>query len=219
MVGAGIEDVEVDAPEAGEGPRPLARSRKSAKKRDAIMAAATRILNARTYALATMTEIAAELDLRDATLYYYFPSKPALFHACHVRSLERLESFLAAADAEAATGAAKLDRFLFRLIDDSARDGPLLYFGDYYHLEPEPRDAIAAWAERLTVRLEGFLTAGIADGSIAPCETRLVVQLLLGMLIWLAKWVPAVEGLTAARLLDAMGAFCLDGLRSRTGPD
>lgn len=198
----------------GDGQR-LSRTRKSAQKRDAIMTAATQILNTRTYALATMIEIAAALDLRDATLYYYFPSKQALFYACHVRSLERLEGFLATAAEEGATGAAKVDRFLFHLIDDSERNGPLLYFGDYYHLEPDHRDAVQTWADRLTLRLERFLQAGIADGSVAPCETKLVVQLLLGMLIWLAKWVPTVEGLTAERLLAAIRAFGLHGIESR----
>lgn len=195
--------------------RPLSRSVKSAKKRDAIIVAATEILNARTYALATMTEIAAALDLRDATLYYYFPSKPALFHACHRRSMMRFEAFLTAADAAETTGAGKLQDLLSRLVHDSARHGPLLYFGDYFHLEPRERDEVAAWADRLTIVLEGFVDVGIADGTIRPCETRLVVQLLLGMLIWLAKWVPGVEGLTADRLLDAIGVFGLRGLDNR----
>jgi hypothetical protein len=31
------------------------------------------------------------------------------------------------------------------------------------------------------------------------------VQLLLGMLIWLAKWVPTVEGVTVDRLMAAIG--------------
>lgn len=209
---------EAPAPEAANDARPMSRTRKSATKRDAIMAAATGIMNARTYALATMTEIAAALDLRDATLYYYYPSKQALFYACHLRSMDRFESFIDAADGEGATGAAKLDRFLFRLIDDSARKGPLLYFGDYYHLEAEQRAAVSARADELTARLESFLKTGITDGSIVPCETRLVVQLLLGMLIWLAKWVPGVEDLTAERLLAAIGAFSLHGLESRAAP-
>ncbi|WP_375404729.1 TetR/AcrR family transcriptional regulator [uncultured Sphingomonas sp.] len=198
-----------------EAARPLSRSVKSAKKRDAIIVAATTVLNARTYALATMTEIAAALELRDATLYYYFPSKPALFYACHQRSMTRFEAFLTDADEAEATGAGKLEHFLWQLVHDSARDGPLLYFGDYFHLEPQERDVIAEWADRLTIVLERFVETGMADGSIRPCETRLVVQLLLGMLIWLAKWVPGVEGLTAERLLAAMGVFSMRGLDNR----
>lgn len=203
------------AQEGREAGRPLSRSRKSAQKRDAIMAAATEILNTRTYALATMTEIAASLDLKDAALYYYFHSKQALFYSCHVRSMDRFESFLTIADREGVTGAAKLERFLFHLIDDSALNGPLLYFGDYFHLDSRHRRRIALRAKQLTAMLEGFLDVGIKDGTIVACETTLVVQLLLGMLIWLAKWVPTIDDLTADRLLAAISAFSLHGLASR----
>lgn len=197
---------------AADGPKPLSRSRKSIAKRDAILRAAIKIINAKSFALATMTEIAASLDLRDASLYYYFPSKQALVYACHVRSLERFESLLEVSAVAGGSGAAKLRRFLHSMIDDSDRNGPQLYFGDHSYLEADQRGEIDAWAARLTTMLEQFLRDGIDDGSVIPCETRLVVQLLLGMLIWLAKWVPAVDGLTVVRLMTAIDVFSLHGL-------
>lgn len=200
------------------GTKPLSRSRKSAEKREAIIAAAIEIINAKSFALATMTEIAASLDLRDATLYYYFPNKQALVYACHRRSLERFEQTLAEVEAVAGTGAAKLEAFIYGMLTESERNGPQIYFGDYSYLDAAQRKAIADWAARLTVRLERFLKDGIADGSVVPCETALVVQLLIGMLIWLAKWVPSVERMTARRLMDAIGAFSLHGLESRAAP-
>lgn len=197
------------------GAKPLSRSRKSADKREAIIAAAIEVINAKSFALATMTEIAASLDLRDATLYYYFPNKQALVYACHVRSLERFEQTLAEIEATDGTGAAKLEQFIYGMLTESERNGPQIYFGDYSYLDAAQRDSIADWAARLTVRLERFLVDGIADGSVVACETALVVQLLIGMLIWLAKWVPSVERMTPRRLMDAIGAFSLHGLESR----
>ena len=205
--------------EAADTPKPLASSRKSAAKRDAILRAAIKIINAKSFALATMTEIAASLDLRDASLYYYFPSKQALVYACHVRSLERFESLLEASAAVGGTGAAKLKRFLHGMIDDFDRNGPQLYFGDHSYLEADQRAEITAWAARLTTMLEQFLKDGIDDGSVVPCETRLVVQLLLGMLIWLAKWVPAVDGLTVDRLMTAISVLSLQGLDTTSRSD
>lgn len=198
-----------------DAPRPLSRSRKSAKKRQAIVRAATEVINAKSYALATMTDIAAALDLRDATLYYYFPSKQALAYACHCQSLETFERLLLAADRIDGNGKTKLETFLRSMLDDAEQHGPQLYFGDYTYLEADHRAAIAEWADRLTSVLEEFLKAGIDDGSIVRCETRLVVQLLLGMLIWLAKWVPSIDHMTVNRLMAAIGAFSLHGLESR----
>ncbi|MDP9096673.1 MAG: TetR/AcrR family transcriptional regulator [Pseudomonadota bacterium] len=195
-----------------ENSKPLSRSRKSAAKRDAILRAAIKIINAKSFALATMTEIAASLDLRDASLYYYFPSKHALVYACHISSLERFEKLLKVSSESSGSGAAKLRYFLHSMIDDSDRNGPQLYFGDHSYLEADQHAEITAWAARLTGLLEQFLKDGINDGSVRPCETQLVVQLLLGMLIWLAKWVPSMHGLTVDRLMTAIGAFSLDGL-------
>lgn len=189
------------------------RTRKTEKKRGEIMAAAIRIMNSRTYALATMTEIAAELDLRDATLYYYFPSKQALFYACHLQSVERFQIMLTLAEKEGRDGAEKVERFLYHLIEQSDKNGALLYFGDYFHLEEDQRTHVTALIDELTLHLEQFLKIGIEDGSIVPCETRIVVQLMLGMLIWLAKWVPAMKRLTADSLLEALKLFGLHGLR------
>ena len=176
------------------------------------MRAAIEIINVKSYALASMTEIAASLDLRDATLYYYFPSKQALAYTCHVRSLERFERLLREADDAGDSGAERLEAVMRRLLEDSHENGPLLYFGDHSYLDDEQRAKIDGWAERLTKELEQFLLDGIVDGSIAPCETRLVVQLLLGMLIWLGKWVPKTQGLTVDRLMASIGLFSLHGL-------
>ena len=80
-------------------PLPPARKPKSDKKRLAIIHAAIEVINVKSYALATMNEIAASLDLRDAALYYYFESKQALAYACQIHSLEIFDRLLHEADA------------------------------------------------------------------------------------------------------------------------
>lgn len=183
------------------------------------MRAATEIINQKSFALATMSEIAASLNMRDAALYYYFPTKQALVYACHVQSLERFERLLAEADTATMSGAERLEAFIRKMLDDSEQNGPQLYFGDHSYLADDEREAIDGWAARLTVVLEQFLKDGIEDGSVVPCETRLVVQLLLGMIIWLGKWVPSVGGLTVDRLMAAIGAFSLHGLEKRASAE
>ena len=197
----------------------MSHSQKSVGKRDAIIRAAIGIINEKGFALATMTEIAASLNLRDAALYYYFPNKQALVYACHVQSLERFERLLAEANESGGTGAHRLKEFIYRMLDDSNRNGAQLYFGDHSYLDEGPRATIDRWAAHLTETLEQFLKDGVEDGSVAPCETRLVVQLFLGMLIWLAKWVPSIQGLTVDRLMSSICAFSLQGLEKRDGPN
>jgi len=195
-----------------EDARPMAQSQKSVKKREAILRAAIEIINAKGFVAATMTDIAAAIDLRDAALYYYFPNKQALAFAGHQRSLERFENILAVVEAGGGMGLCKLRRFLCALLDDAVTNGPQLYFGDSSYLDDIQRRAIEEWTARLSKRLECFLEEGMADGTITACEPPLVVQLLVGMLIWLTKWTPTTPGLTNERLLEAIETTALQGL-------
>ena len=193
---------------------PLANSRKSARKREEIIRAAIELFNERSYAQATMSDIAASLDLRDAALYYYFDGKQSLAYACHLRSLERFERLLREAQAAEDTGLAKLRRFLQAMLEDAGRNGPELYFGDNSYLSDDQRQHVNSWMARLVAMMERYLEQGMADGSIVACEPKIVVQLIIGMLIWLAKWVPSIEGMTVDRLMTAIGVTALSGLRS-----
>ncbi len=199
-------------------PKPVSRSRKSVGKREAIMRAAIETINAKSYALATMAEIAASLDLQDAALYHYFPDKRTLAYACHRSSLDRFEKLLRTTGQEAGTGAERLRHLIRGMLVDASKHGPQLYFGDYSYLDAPQRKAISAWAERLMHSVVKIVNEGMTDGSIVQCEPQLVVQLLLGMLIWLGKWVPDVEGMTVDRLMNAIDAFCFRGLASGLPP-
>lgn len=219
----GVEDPRMhasatDRQKGDQAHRPLARSVKSADKRDKIMRAAIEIINCKSYALATMHEIAASLSLRDATLYYYFPSKQALAYACHVRSLERFSTLIDACTQEGRNGAQALEWLLKAMLTESDRNGALLYFGDYSYLNVAQRRFIDKRSSLEIAKVERVVRDGIADGSIIECEPELVVRLILGMLVWLAKWVPSMEGLTADRLMKAMTTLTFHGLESRAGP-
>ena len=190
----------------------VASSPKSDQKREEIVRVATEIINNKSYAEATVIDIAAALGLRDATLYHYFPDKRSLAYACHLMSLQRFEQLLRITDASGGDGAQKLRAFIRNMLDDSAANGPLLYFGDYSYLLAPQRKAVAQWAQRLMEELRGFLQQGMDDGSITDCEPELVVNLLVGMIVWFSKWVPGVQGLTVDRLMNAIDAFTFRGL-------
>lgn len=196
--------------------RPQATGPKSTARRIAIIRTAIGIINARSYELATMREIAAALDLRDAALYYYYPSKQALAYAAHVYSLERFERTLALATQGPGTGLKRLRRFLLNFLEESNENGPQLYFGEHSYLDESQRLFIDEWAGRLTGTIAAVVQDGIEDGSIRQCEASLVVQLLLGMLIWLAKWTVTVEDLTPARLMQAIEDLTFAGLDGRS---
>ena len=190
----------------------LSNSRKSDKRRREIIRVAIEIINAKSYAQATMVDIAAALDLRDATLYHYFNNKRTLAYACHRSSLGRAQKLLETSDQTGGTGAEKLRHFIRSMLVESKLNGPLLYIGDYSYLDSAQRKAIREWVDRLKGMLVKFLNEGMSDSSIVECEPELVVQLLIGMLIWLGKWVPSIHGMTLDRLMNAIETFGFHGL-------
>ncbi len=190
----------------------VSASRKSDKRRAEIIRAAIVTINAKSYAQATMIDIAAALDLRDATLYHYFHDKRALAYACHRSSLERSQRLLETSDKACEKGAEKLRHFISGMLVDSRENGALLYLGDFSYLDTTQRRAIKQWLDRLKAILIRFLREGMVDGSVVACEPELVVELLLGMLIWLGKWVTGVNGLTYDRLMAAIEVFGFTGL-------
>ena len=203
------------APAKKKVAKKISNSRKSDKRRGEIIRVAIEIINAKSYAQATMIDIAAALDLRDATLYHYFHDKRTLAFACHQSSLERAEKVLEAADKAGGKGAKKLHRFIQGLLLESEAYGALVYLGDYSYLDAPQRKIIRVWAERLRQIMVRFLNEGMADKSIIPCEADLVTELLLGMLIYLGRWVPTMEALTVDRLMKAIEAFSFTGIARR----
>ena len=196
--------------------KPRATTAKSRQKRKDIIRAATDALNRRGYGQATMCEIAASLGLRDGTLYYYYPSKTALAFACYLASLERIERLIEEAEAGKGSGAEKLRRYIRLLLIDGDVHGSQLYFGDYSYLDDPERAKVRTWVIRLEARIENFLIEGVRDQSIVPCDTGLVSQLLIGMLISLARWTWRIEDVTVDRLMEAIGIASLNGLQRST---
>lgn len=78
----------------------------------------------------------------------------------------------------------------------------------------EQQNHVDVWSARLEAMIEQFPVQGVRDRSIVSCETRLVIKLLIEMLISLARWTWRVDGMTADRLMEAIGVASLRGLES-----
>lgn len=163
--------------------------------------------------MAKVRDIAAALGLRDAAIYYYFPSKQALAYACHVRYLERFERLLEEAGRSGKDGVGKIRLFVHGLLLDRDGIGPQLFFGDHSYLEERERAAIDDWKLRLEQEVEKLLEGGVKDGSMLPCDIRMVAQLILGMLITLHRWVLRTND-PVENQLQAIDAVVFKGLES-----
>ena len=100
-------------------PLPVSTAR-YAKKRDAVMAAATEIINHRGVKGMTLADVAASVGLITTSVTYYFKKKEDLAAACFISGIARYDALISEA-LEEATPQARLHKFLSLYLDVKAR--------------------------------------------------------------------------------------------------
>src|SRR5713226_4247284 len=171
----------------------LRSSRRSSPRRRApeIIEAAARVFAERGFHGATTQEIADVLGIRQASLYYYFPSKEG---ALELVCLQGVGGFFEVAKAIAAgpgTAADKLARLtkshLSPLTDRS--DFVRVFLNERQHLPAESRRRIGKWSRGLERVFEDVLKEGVRRGEFrSDLDTRLAVLGILGMANAVANW-------------------------------
>lgn len=146
--------------------RPRADGTVSDSPRDDILAVALRLFAEQGFAQTTMTKIAHESGLRQASLYYWFANKEELLRATAAVNRSAVEVAEALAEAHVAP-----EVKLFRLLYDDTRfmcQGPC----DYQEIErlavQQPEHFASFWSDYrvLFAAIRGFLADAMAVGSI-----------------------------------------------------
>jgi TetR/AcrR family transcriptional regulator len=158
-------------------------------KREALLREAASAFNRRGFHATSLDELAANLGVSKAALYYYFPNKQKLLLACFERVMEVAFRGLERGKKEGRNGREKLQLalryYLQEMIDELsccvviAEDSSLL---------PEDRAPHVAMRDRYESALRALVREGVSDGSIAACDPELVVFTLLGAINWVPKW-------------------------------
>jgi TetR/AcrR family transcriptional regulator, cholesterol catabolism regulator len=173
------------------------RSRASPRRRaPEIIEAAARVFAERGFHGATTQDIADVLGIKQASLYYYFPSKEG---ALELVCLQGVAGFFEVAEAIASgpgTAADKLARLikshLSPLTDRS--DFVRVFLNERQHLPRESRRRIGRWSRGLERVFEDVLREGIRRGEFrADLDTRLAVLGILGMANAVANWYRSEE--------------------------
>src|SRR5262245_18617282 len=199
--------------------------RKSGRRRrrsGEILDAAAHVFATRGYHGATTQQIADLLGIRQASLYYYFPSKEV---ALEIVFMQGVEDFYERARAIAA-GAGNAREKLSGLI--RAHLMPLLDRADYVkvflnerqYLSRQSRRRIAKWSHGIERLIETVIKDGIRHGEFsAETDPRLATLALLGMLnaapAWYAKEGRSLERIAGAFVELAIGGLANPKLRAR----
>jgi AcrR family transcriptional regulator len=191
-------------------PRRLSARRRAPE----IIEAAARVFAERGFHGATTQDIADVLGIRQASLYYYFPSKEG---ALELVCLQGVAGFFEVAKAIAKGPGSAADK-LARLI--KAHLSPLtdrsdfvrVFLNERQHLPAESRRRIGKWSRGLERVFEDVLKEGVRRGEFrSDLDTRLAVLGILGMSNAVANWYRS-EDVAVERISAEFARLLVDGV-------
>jgi TetR/AcrR family transcriptional regulator len=184
------------------------------RKRIALIRAAGSAFKARGFHNTSLDDVAASLNVTKPTLYYYIDSKQDLLYRCHDHALDLGELALEFGR-EGVNGLDRLQRTLGRYIESLTDDfAAYSVLSDLHDLSPKQFAAIQKRRRRFDEIFRGFVSEGIADGSIRPCNPMLAVAWFMGSVNAIPRWFDHTGPMSGSEVAAAYVDLITRGLRA-----
>lgn len=193
------------------------RERERREKREAVLHAAVRSFNEKGFHATSLDDVASALNVTKPTIYHYFASKDEILFECVRRGLDSIRRAAEAVESEGGGGLERLRRLM--------RDYAVVMTQDFgmcvtrtadHELSGESRAKFRALKREIDQTVRRVVEQGMADGSIARGDPRLVTFTLSGALNWIARWYDPDGRIGAGDIADAAVATLVDGLAPRS---
>lgn len=186
-----------------------------AAKKEAILTAATTILNREGVKGMTLADVAAEVGLITTSVTYYYRKKDDLAAACFMRGIDIFTGL--AVEAGAVSGArARLAKFLELFFDMAAKirlkeAAPIVAFSEMRALNEPLRGQVAAAFNDLFRTIRGFFDDPEFAG-LSRLEATARTHLLLEQAFWTVTWTRRYDLEDYPRIRDRMFDILCGGL-------
>jgi AcrR family transcriptional regulator len=186
-----------------------------ARRRDEILRTAAGVFAERGYHGASMRDIAGRLGVRQAAIYYYFPSKPAILEAICREGVMQFVERLGAIYAAPAPTEEKIARAIRAHLE------PLIEQRFYVHaflfhrreLPGAARRPLDAQAHAYEALWRALIEEGQRTGAIPrSLDARLAALAILGMCNTVARWSRGAGDFGLDRVADAFTRLVAHGL-------
>lgn len=192
------------------------RHEERAAKHQAVLRAAMRLFLERGFNKASMRELAERLNITKPALYNYFSSKEEILKQCIDLNHEMTNEAFATAEAHPGNGMDRLRVFLERYVAVSTLErGAFVNRIDDRELQDDVRDHFRAIKRGIDRRVRDLVEAGIADGSIAPCDVRLTTFMFMGAIQWISQWYRPDGPQTSDEIAREYAERLVNGLATR----
>jgi AcrR family transcriptional regulator len=199
----------------------LVRNSRLLRRADEIIDAAARVFAERGYHGTSTQAIADVLGMRQASLYYYFPSKEAALEVVCARGVE---GHAEAADAIVVGDDPPLVK-LAKLIaahlapNETKRDYVKVFINERRYLPTASRRRIGRVSRRIERNFERVIRAGVADGSMrSDIDPRLAMLSVLSMCNAVINWRSSDQAMNVSEIASAFAKLVAGGLVATSPP-
>ncbi|WP_345067516.1 TetR/AcrR family transcriptional regulator [Acidovorax lacteus] len=193
------------------------REQQREAKRQAVLQAAAQLFNERGFHATSLDDIAARLNVSKPTLYYYVKSKDEILLQCVRQGLQMMREGI---EASRAAGGQALDQLLacmhvYARIVMQDFGMCLIRVGDE-QVPPESRKELRRLKSEIDQAFRRLVAAGVAEGSLQPCDPKMTAFVIAGALSWIGRWYrpdgPCTPDEVAQQCIDPL----LQGVLRRT---
>lgn len=198
--------------------RKLAATGKNRRRTAEIIDAAAQVFARRGFHGASTQDIADVLGVRQASLYYYFPSKEVALEMVCARGAEGFVEAAIRITEEPGTASDKLGALVASHLNPlrDRRDYVHVFLNERRHLPTESRHRVGRHSRAIERIFEDVLRAGVKEGEFrSDLDPRLGALAILGMLNAVVTWHEKEPRTPLERVENTFAAFVLDGVRRR----
>ena len=191
------------------------------KREQEIIAAAAKVFNEKGYHAATTRDIAAEVGIQQATLYYYISSKEELLYLVVREPIVRLYSQVEEIVKAKMPTRTRIERAMHAHLAafDASYPHMFVYVQELPHLIDTLQDKIRESPSRYQHLWEEILQQGIAGGELrADLDVTTTVLMIMGMCNWLHRWYRKGGRLDIETLAQQYASALLDGIIAPPAP-
>lgn len=192
------------------------RDRTRALKREAVLNTAVRFFNEKGFHATSLDDVAVALNVTKPTIYYYFRSKDEVLFDCVQQGLAQVREAAERVEARGGTGRERLESL--------AHDYAICMTQPFcvcitrtadHELSPDSRDRFRALKREIDVMMRKVVQDGIADGSIAPGNARMITFTMAGALNWVARWFDPDGPMTSEEAASELVRILMNGVAPR----
>ncbi len=192
------------------------RAQQREVKRNAVLQTAAQLFNERGFHATSLDDIAERLNVSKPTLYYYIESKDQILLECVRTALGLMHEGIDEVRAQGGSAIDQLEACMRIYAGIVMQDFGMcvIRIGEDPLPAPLKKELRRAKAG-IDAKFRELIDAGIAEGSLAPCDPKMAAFMLAGALSWIGRWYRADGDQMPEQITQQAISLLLNGVLQR----